>query len=712
MGWFNQRSSTKKKISGFILIVLAFSVLSGKLVYFELGRNFENDLWDLRVRATADESKVDPRIKLVLLDQFSLDMFEHEYKRRWPLPRDFYSFVLKFLQKGGAKVAAFDILFTEAEEQLSATEDRLLAEAAQGTVPTVSSVVPSSSSGNSDQGFTLFSKRISELNATFKYSDKYLSSAAIRNYSSIELPVSELINASRTFGSVREDPDSDAVFRHYSPGVFVKGVPVLSMAFATLLAGAKDAQELATLGVDQFLDSDGRLALKFFGPSGSYKSYSLFKLVSSWAEIDQGKKPEVSPEEFRDSYVLIGYSAPGLLDLRPTPLDEKSPGVEIHATALDNLLHRQFIKKSSKVFDIVLASFFIFAATAIVLFLSRVWVQVFSLLALLALFVGSGLYFAYNNTWIQMFGPFVGIVLSTLSAFILLYALEGRQRRFLKEAFRHYVSPDVIERIIEEPSALSLGGERRELSIFFSDLEGFTTISERLEATQLVPLLNIFLSSMTDVLTRSGGTLDKYVGDAIIAFWNAPVPVRDHPLLAVRAAIECQRRLQELRPDLERSYGVTLKMRVGVHTGVVNVGNFGSNLRFNYTMIGDAANLASRLEGANKHFGTETLLSGVTYEKVKNDIPCRKVGDLIVLGRNEAVSAYEPLANWRGYDQGKLEQYQHALALFEQKELDQALRLFESLHGDPVSETYINRIRTERAGDLQNWSAIWRLGVK
>ncbi len=230
--------------------------------------------------------------------------------------------------------------------------------------------------------------------------------------------------------------------------------------------------------------------------------------------------------------------------------------------------------------------------------------------------------FAYSRgTWLPLVVQEAAVSLSLLGALAVNYATEGKQKRFIKNAFRQYLSPDVIEQLIAHPERLKLGGERRTLSIFFSDLQGFTAISEGLDPEALTALLNEYLSAMTDILHEEGGTVDKYVGDAIIAFWNAPLDQPDHAERAARAALRCQEKLSEMRPDFRERIGKDLYMRIGLNTGFAVVGNMGSRSRFDYTVLGDAVNLASRLEGINKQFGTFILSSEALRKRVAGDVP-------------------------------------------------------------------------------------------
>jgi adenylate cyclase len=287
------------------------------------------------------------------------------------------------------------------------------------------------------------------------------------------------------------------------------------------------------------------------------------------------------------------------------------------------------------------------------------------------------------------------------------WATEGRQRRFLKQAFRHYLSPHVVERLLEDPDRLKLGGERRELTIMFSDLAGFTSLSEGLDPEELTALLNEYLTLMTDIILDEGGTLDKYEGDAIVAFWNAPLDQPDHAERACRAAVRCQRALAENRPRWRERCGRDLTMRVGLHTGEVVVGNLGSRQRFDYSILGDAANLAARLEGVNKVFGTGSLVSAETMQRAAGAVLGRELGQVRVVGRQEPVTVHElwglagdqPPATWAAYAR--------ALDHCRAGRAEQARQAIAGLADDPVATAFAARLAAD-----PGFAGLWNLTQK
>jgi adenylate cyclase len=300
------------------------------------------------------------------------------------------------------------------------------------------------------------------------------------------------------------------------------------------------------------------------------------------------------------------------------------------------------------------------------------------------------------------------------SAGLLNYATEGRQKRYIKNAFQQYLSPAVIEQLIQHPERLRLGGERRELSVFFSDIQGFTTVSEKLTPEELTSLLNEYLSEMTDIIQEEGGTIDKYEGDAIIAFWNAPLDLEDHAERAVRASLRCQARLAELRSSFADRVGAEIRMRVGINTGPAVVGNLGSRSRFDYSMLGDSVNLAARLEGINKQFGTYTMISEMTRTAMGHVYPCRELSRVAVVGRNEPVRVFEP---WlpAAYEEAKerLQHFEEALQLYYDGEFEKAEGLFREIADrDRPAAIYADRCRALAQEPPAEWSGVWTMTEK
>lgn len=699
-----KRRAVLQKVRRGLLIGLAAFALAMAAHWAGALRTLEWKSWDLRLSLWSDPGRADKDIVILLIDQYSLDFFEKEQGLPWPWPRQLYSAVVDYLKRGGARAVFFDLVLSESSRS-GVEDDRDFAAA----MTRAGNVFLALSLSRSEAGYE--EPPVELLRRFGLRQGEPPPGIELPAARSASTPVLPLLEACRGAGNVLFEPDSDGVFRRLPVAFRYQGLVLPSIALA--LAGASGF----TGGLSALpLDRDGRMILRYHGPAGTYRSYSIAALINSWARIEEGLEPQVRPEEFAGKTVLVGGSAPGLLELRPTPLSPVFPGVEIQATAFDNIMHRDAFRESGTLILIALVLVFaIFTAVAASL-LQRVWQQVIFLLAALALpFAAARAAFA-SGVWVGLAAPETAVLLGFLGSALVNYTVEGRQRRFIKGVFSHYLSPQVIERIVEDPGRLKLGGEKREVTSFFSDVAGFTSISEKLSPEELVNFLNEYLSEMTEIILESGGTLDKYEGDAIIAFWNAPLDQPDHALRGCRAALLCQARLAELRPRFQALTGRPVAMRVGLNSGPAVVGNMGSSRRFDYTAMGDTINLASRLEGAGKQYRVSILAGRNTYEQVRSEILGREVDLIRVVGKAEPVAVYEIIAERAAAAAELLERlrlFNEARGLYLQRRWDEALRLFESLAGDPVAEVYVGRcLAMRKEPPPEGWDGVFTLKEK
>ncbi|HSR36577.1 MAG TPA: adenylate/guanylate cyclase domain-containing protein, partial [Desulfurivibrionaceae bacterium] len=531
---------------------------------------FENQTWSWRVRLLAVPGPATERIRIVTLDQASLDWGRTENGLGWPWPRESYAYLLDFLARAKPRTIAFDVLFSEPSVYGVEDDQRLAARIKE--------------SGN-----VVLVQKATEAEGGL---------------------IPELAAGAAGLAHVGETPDQDGIFRRL---VLRHGDGRSSLALATLLAQPGQAAPAVMV--------DHPYLLRYRGPAATFPTWSLAAIIRSELLLRQGKQPEIDPEQFRDSIVFLGFSAPGLLDLRAAPTDPVMPGVEIHATALSNLMAGDFLAEVGWP-TVGLTTLFFGLLTGVVIVLANRPLRSLALFAGLTPLPLAAGFAAYGlGFWLPVLPPTVALMIAATFAFLWNQATEGRQRSYLKKVFGQYLHPSVIEQLLADPRQLSLGGQKRELTVFFSDLQGFTSISERLTPEQLTALLNDYLSEMSEIILAEEGTIDKYEGDAIIAFWNAPLDQLDHASRAVRAAVRCQQRLAELRPRYREHYGADLCMRIGINTGQAVVGNMGSARRFNYTVLGDAVNLAARLEGVNKQFATTILLTEATAQQADSPVP-------------------------------------------------------------------------------------------
>jgi adenylate cyclase len=664
--------------------------------------SWEAPTWAWRARFFASRERLCPEIKLIFLDQASLDWAQRENGWGWPWPREVYGAISAFCARGSARALALDLLFTE-PSVYTVADDEALGQALRAGTPAVLTLMQ----GGSRNAWPEYMPR----------PDVKTSLAAMPEPAHLLFPVPEIAAGAAAAGHVAGAPDADGVFRRIAPFCRFDGVEIPALGLATRLAAqptvvtADDAQlQIGDKIVP--LDARGNTVLRFRGRDVRPEAVSAAAVIQSELRLREGETPSLSPETFKDCYVFVGCSAPALLDLRPTPVDPKCPGVILHATFVDNLITNSFIAYAVPpiVILVVLATT---SAAAVSLTFGGRWWQAGPLSVLwlgVPMFVGFAAY--AKGQWWPVAAHETASALGLVGALAMNYWAEGRQKAFIKQAFRHYLSGEVIEKILRDPAHLQLGGEKRELTIMFTDLAGFSTFSERLGPVELTALLNDYLSEMTDIIMDEGGTLDKYEGDAIIAFWNAPLEQSDHAVRACRAALRCQRRLAELRETYEKRTGAALRMRVGLNTGDVVVGNMGSRKRFNYTILGDAANLASRLEGANKAFGTEIMVAESTWRLASGAFRGRLLADLRVVGRKTAVAVYELTGFTTDATPAGWEPFAAGLACFREGDFVGAREVFEQLPDDPAAQRYARRCANLCHHPPEAWDGVWELTEK
>ena len=538
-----------------LLLGLAAGLVGLLLFWFGLFSDWENVTWDWRVRLLARPAPATAGIALIVLDQASLDWAKEELSLTWPWPRQVYAPLIELARDQKARVLALDVIFTEP----SAIEgdDRLLADSFGLGLPVVASVVLGSGGG----GVESWPPELAAKLPPSEGAAGWLESAAPETRADrVVLPIPELSAKANSLGNVGEIPDDDQVVRRAGLVRIFDGRPVPSLALSAYLAATGEGFRLEPgrliLGGRSIpLDSRGRAILNYRGGPGTHAKYSAAGVIQSALLLKEGKPAQLPSDAFTDRFLFFGFTAPGLHDLRASPLSAVHPGVAIQATVLDNLIQNDFIRPAPG-----------WAAGAAVLFLGllsgflvvtaqghRQTVMAFALFLPLPVVAGLAAY--RLGMWWPVVGPEAAVALGLMGGVYLNYVTEGRQRRFIKTAFRHYLSPEVIEQILKDPGSLKLGGQRRELTILFSDLEGFTSISEGLDPAELTLLLNDYLSDMTEIILDEGGTLDKYEGDAIIAFWNAPLDQPDHAKRAVRAALGCQAALARRRAEFKERTG-------------------------------------------------------------------------------------------------------------------------------------------------------------
>ena len=697
----------KKIVRGSLVGAASFGI-GYALFALQLFQPLEWKSWDSRLRLFSSPGRADQNIVLVLVDQYSLDIYEKQQGLPWPWPREMYGYLVRYLKAGEAKACFFDIAMTETS-QSGPADDQNLAGAMSEAGNVLCPIFLSEEEKESDEAAASLLGRFSRQAGAIPVSKEMKRS--------VTLPLALYLQTAKGVGNAFVRPDEDGIYRRLPLLYLYKGIilPSVYLAIADFVRGGFSGEPVPT-------DGRGRMIIRFFGPTGTsrtpgtYKTYSIAALINSWAQLQEGKTPQVPPQEFAGKIVLVGLSAVGLHDLKSSPLSAVIPGTEIQAAALDTLLNHHFVRIAPLGVVIILSLALAVIAGISVSLLHKIRRMSLAFLVCLGVpWAAAGAAFL-GGYWLDFVFPEFTVILTLTGAAALNYSIEGRERRFIKSVFRHYLSPAVIDRIIENPKLLQLGGEKREITSFFSDVAGFTSLSEKLAPEEMVRLLNAYLSEMTDIILDAGGTLDKYEGDAIVAFWNAPLDEPDHALKACRAALECQRRLKELRPEFLKRYGHEITMRIGLNSGPAVVGNMGSSRRFDYTAMGDTINLAARLESACKQYQVSILAGENTYGNLKDVLAAREADVIRVVGKQVPVRIFQIIGEKEKMTPLQMEKigiFHQGLEAYRDRDWDRAIALFGGLTEDPLAAIYIDRCQNFKLNPPPDpWDMVFGLKIK
>ncbi|MBI4138714.1 adenylate/guanylate cyclase domain-containing protein [Candidatus Uhrbacteria bacterium] len=538
----------------------------------------------------------DPSIVVVAIDDASLGQIG-----RWPWPRRVHAQLIKNLADAGARVIGYDVNFPEPSDPENDAElERAIREAGNVVLPVELQI-------RQQKGELSFDPSV------------------------VVSPIPAIGAAAAATGHSNTPPDVDGTVRR---------VPIMVSARdrSVVPAFALQAFRIAAPGRDvppRVLDRYGRLSINFNG-----QPRTIFPTISA-VEIVRGTFDKGS---VAGKTIFVGATAADLHDDRlvPTSLGLPMPGVEIHASLYDTLLTKRWIVQTPFWFGPVLILLLGMALGAVI----PVIRARYSLLLTLGLWIGSlvtAIVLFDRGRVMDVVWPSLTLVFAYAAVTVERRMTADQERRELKTAFSRYVAPAVVDAIIEDPSRLKLGGEKRRMTVLFSDIRGFTTISESLSPETLVELMNAYLTAMTDIVFANGGTLDKYIGDAVMAFWNAPFDQPDHAARAAKTALEMQAKLAEMNRAKAFPNGIQLKIGVGINTGEMIVGNMGSETRFDYTVLGDNVNLGSRLESVTKDYGVGIILSEAAKKEAGSVFKTRKLDTVTVKGKTEPVVIYELL---------------------------------------------------------------------
>ena len=629
-------------------------------------QSVELKTYDWRLTHTARPATARRDIALVDIDEYSLRNLEAN-TGRWPWPRAVHSMLIDFLARAPAKVVVYDVVFSGADLRsgfpfggatwTGAESDQAFADSVK-TAGTVIVPVDATFEGAStdalppsvpDGGFRPGSARPVERKV-------------------IAPPFKALADAASGFGHNLVVLDADGPLRHTVPFVQSNGIAIPSLGLMAAVRALGLRPDSVHVDGDVLRIGDRALALSrrrtrsaegdqtyqwalvnFRGPallddlkSRPYPSYSFFDVLYSAQQLLDGQKPNIDPAVFKDKLVFVGVSATGLFDTFETPFSRGNmPGMQVHAGEADDILSSRFLREGSGAARVLMVVVAALAAGLMATLLTAFWATGVVVLFVVALgWIATAL--LANGYWMNVTQPALASSVALFGGVGYQYFVEGREKRKMKRLFGQYVSKDVYEQLVANPALAKLGGQRREMTVLFSDIRGFTTVTERGQPEEIVGMLNEYFTGMVDIVFKHRGTVDKFVGDMVMALFGAPLDDPDHADHAVAAALEMIAELQKLNQGWKaEGRFAELDIGIGVNTGVMIAGNIGSNAIMSYTVIGDAVNLGSRLESLNKQYGTRIIVSDATRRALKGRYLYRPLGDVVVKGKTAPVAIFE-----------------------------------------------------------------------
>ncbi len=708
-------------------------------------QKLENIASDTRLALTMPRG-VDPSVIILDIDEESLKEREQGGEGRWPWPRDRLALMVdKLFDQYKIEVLGFDVVFAERDETSGIRVlDRLA----------------SQSLSNNKQFQSELDRLRPELDYDAIFAEKMRNRKIVLGYTFNEdgekkgaLPKAVFDEAflgghkippqerrSGYSGNITILQENAATGGHFNPandidGTLRKvpmvipfegkyyeslslaivrshlGMPPIKLLFADYAGGDAELEEISIAGLKIPVDNKARALIPYRGPRGSFKYISISDVMNDRVDV----------AELRGKLALVGTSAPGLLDLRVSPVDAVYPGVEAHANLVAGILDEKLKRDPAYADGLqLMVVILVGLALAVLLpFLSIISATVLSLFITAAVIATNLALYQYGNFVL----PVAGNVLLILALFMLNtvwgYFTETRSKKQITGLFGQYVPPEIVEQMSKDPGNVSFEPASCECTVLFTDVRGFTTISEGLDPKALSDLMNEFLTPLTEVIFKHHGTIDKYMGDCIMAFWGAPLSNPDHAHAGVIAGLEMHRILNELQPKFKEKYKLEIKIGVGLNTGRMSVGNMGSKIRRAYTVMGDAVNLASRLEGITKEYGADIIVGEETM-KAAPEIVFRELDRVRVKGKENAVTIYQPIGPRSALSADtikRLEVFQEALATYRSQDWDKAEMLLQQLKetsaGNKLYELFLLRIPILREKDLgPDWDGAFTFETK
>ena len=692
------------------------------------------------------------KVALVTIDEKSLDELG-----RWPWPRTRMAQLLDALVKAEAKVVGFDIVWAEPDENSElkslnavkrkvadlklknpdldryldgalkrADSDRILADSLARSHRAILGYFfqfsPREGSGKKEKAPPQDLPPLTPFNVV-----KFTSEEAARvnlfkaEYPEVNIPI--LSRAGEGAGYFNIFPDRDGTVRWAPLVIQYQDQYYCSLSLAVLqkyLDNPPLGLRIAEFGVEQMrlgnlpipTNEEGRLLINYRGPQKTFPHYSA-------TDVIHGRIPD---RAFQGKIVLVGATAIGIYDIRVTPFEHVFPGLEIHANVIDSILQGDFLHRPNWItlVDILVIAVLGLALGALLHRVRAHWGALIGGALFLSILVLGKILFEARGVWMNLTYPTLNLVFIYLGVTGYRYMTEEKEKKKIRGAFQYYLTASVVEEMLKNPDKLKLGGEKKDLTVLFSDIRGFTSISERMTPEGLVKFLNEYLTAMTDVVFKHDGLLDKYIGDAVMAVWGAPLDQPDHARRACLTALDMLDELHCLQKKWSAEGLPALNIGIGINAGPMVVGNMGSNRRFNYTVMGDSVNTGSRLEGLNKTYGTNIIASEMTFEKVREEFLGRELDLVRVKGKDRPVKIYEllsPVKTASPDQQALAGSFRDALAEYRKRNWARARQAFQAVltqfPQDGPAKLYL-----ERCGALSqnppaaDWDGVYTMTTK
>ncbi|MEQ8350029.1 MAG: adenylate/guanylate cyclase domain-containing protein [Leptospiraceae bacterium] len=672
----------------FVLVLHAFGALA----------RVENNITDLRYVFFNPGHKFSEDILVLEIDEQSLQKLGQDpIYGRWPWKRNAYVPLLEFVAQFGAQKILFDVTFFE-----ESPEDEALAAVGEA-IPVISHALNFRNEDIDQEARPL--PGIVQAQAIPYEGPETVS----QSYNKVIYPAREILETLPGAHSVTFHPDSDGVARRarhlfkygdrYYPSLSLAAVAPLIGLQSVSMEGQKLVLQTAE-GPRNIPVEDGAVRFHYYPESELYsnmKRYSITSLIETKIAIDKGEFTSLedlkfNPLELQGKTVIIGATAAATHDVKTTPYGSM-PGVFLHAILASNILQNHFLTVMSPWFALIALILLVPVANYLVIYTHGLAGRViFPALMLILIAAISMVAFQFFDTLIPLAGFLIGFPLAFGGSVAYLSFTEGLEKRKFKSAMSKYLSPAVLEDVMKRGQLQAEIGERKNMTVMFTDIRSFTTMAEGMDPATVVHILNEYLDRMVHVVFEEEGTLDKYIGDAIMAFWNAPLNQTDHATRAVRTGLGMLYELHLLHERWKQEGAPLLRMGIGIHTGEMIVGNIGSNQRLDYTVIGDNVNLGSRLEGITKTYGVDMLISEATQKAMVSEesdtLPCRLIDLVAVKGKSIPIAVYEPLPAEGGQRMKSVNnsvyaaRFNEAFDHYRNRRWDDAISMYESFLSD------------------------------